>query len=58
MINEARMDLVVGRWWEVVSATVATFFIVLAWSILGDRLRDAFDPRVRVGSALAAGRAA
>jgi peptide/nickel transport system permease protein len=47
MINSARIDLVVGRWWEVVAAVAATFFIVLAWNIFGDRLRDALDPRLR-----------
>ena len=47
MINEARMDLVVGRWWELVSAVSATFVIVLAWNIFGDRLRDALDPRLK-----------
>jgi ABC-type dipeptide/oligopeptide/nickel transport system permease subunit len=47
MINEARMDLVVGRWWELSSAVVATFIIVLAWNIFGDRLRDALDPKLK-----------
>ena len=47
MINEARMDLVVGRWWELSAAVVATFFIVLAWNIFGDRLRDALDPKLK-----------
>jgi peptide/nickel transport system permease protein len=47
MINEARMDLVVGRWWEVTAAVGAMFIIVLALNIFGDRLRDAFDPRLR-----------
>ena len=47
MINEARMDLVVGRWWELSSAVIATFVIVLAWNIFGDRLRDALDPKTR-----------
>jgi ABC-type dipeptide/oligopeptide/nickel transport system permease subunit len=47
MINDARMDLVVGRWWEFVSATTAIFVVVLAWSILSDRLRDALDPRLK-----------
>jgi ABC-type dipeptide/oligopeptide/nickel transport system permease subunit len=46
MINDARMDLVVGRWWELVSATGAIFVIVLAWNIFGDRLRDALDPKM------------
>ena len=47
MINEARMDMVVGRWWELISAVGATFIIVLAWNIFGDRLRDALDPRLK-----------
>ncbi|MBT8340707.1 MAG: ABC transporter permease [Desulfatitalea sp.] len=47
MINEARMDLVVGRWWELTAAVGATFIIVLAWNIIGDRLRDALDPRLK-----------
>ncbi|HOA73421.1 MAG TPA: ABC transporter permease [Phycisphaerae bacterium] len=47
MINAARLDLVVGRWWEVTAACTAMFFIVLALNILGDRLRDALDPKLR-----------
>jgi ABC-type dipeptide/oligopeptide/nickel transport system permease subunit len=47
MINDARMDLVVGRWWELVSASGAMFVIVLAWNIFGDRLRDALDPKLK-----------
>jgi ABC-type dipeptide/oligopeptide/nickel transport system permease subunit len=47
MINSARTDLFVGRWWELTSAVVAMFIIVLAWNIFGDRLRDALDPRLK-----------
>jgi len=47
MINAAKMDLVVGRWWEITAAAVAMFIIVLAWNIFGDRLRDALDPKLR-----------
>jgi ABC-type dipeptide/oligopeptide/nickel transport system permease subunit len=47
MINDARMDLVVGRWWELASAVSAMFVIVLAWNIFGDRLRDALDPKLK-----------
>jgi peptide/nickel transport system permease protein len=47
MINAARMELVVGHWWEFTAAVVATFIIVLAWNILGDRLRDALDPSLK-----------
>ena len=47
MINEARMELVVGHWWELISAVIATFVIILAWNIFGDRLRDALDPKLK-----------
>lgn len=47
MIDAAKMDLVVGRWWELTAAVGATFLIVLAWNIFGDRLRDALDPKLR-----------
>lgn len=47
MINSARMDLFVGRWWELASAVSAMFFLVLSLNIFGDRLRDALDPRLK-----------
>jgi ABC-type dipeptide/oligopeptide/nickel transport system permease subunit len=47
MINDARMDLVVGRWWELAAAVTATFVIVLTWNIFGDRLRDALYPKMK-----------
>ncbi len=47
MISEARMDLVVGRWWELAGAVGAMFIIVLAWNLFGDRLRDALDPKLK-----------
>ncbi|MFW6154371.1 MAG: ABC transporter permease [Planctomycetota bacterium] len=47
MINAARMDLTVGRWWEATAAVAAMFLLVLALSIFGDRLRDALDPKLR-----------
>jgi peptide/nickel transport system permease protein len=47
MINAARSDLIVGRWWELASAVGAMFILVLALNLLGDRLRDALDPRLR-----------
>jgi peptide/nickel transport system permease protein len=47
MIKDANMDLVAHRWWELTAAVGAMFFIVLAWNIFGDRLRDALDPRLK-----------
>lgn len=45
MINAARSDLIVGRWWELTAAVGAMFVLVLALNLLGDRLRDALDPK-------------
>lgn len=47
MINAARMNLYMGKYWELTAAVGAMFFLVLALNIFGDRLRDAFDPRLR-----------
>ncbi len=47
MINAARMDLMIGRWWELAAAVGAMFFLVLSLNIFGDRLRDALDPKLR-----------
>ena len=47
MINAAKMDMVFGQWWELAAAVGAMFFIILAWNIFGDRLRDALDPKLR-----------
>jgi ABC-type dipeptide/oligopeptide/nickel transport system permease subunit len=47
MINAARTDLFMGRWWELTAAVGAMFFLVLALNIFGDRLRDALDPKLR-----------
>jgi len=49
MIREARLELVREPmvWWNLVGATAAIFFIVLASNIFGDALRDALDPKLR-----------
>lgn len=49
MIANARLRLWHGVWWEMAAATAALFFIVLAFNLLGDALRDALDPRLRTG---------
>jgi peptide/nickel transport system permease protein len=51
MINNARLRLWQGVWWEMTFVTLAVFLIVLAFNLLGDTLRDALDPRVRSRSA-------
>ena len=47
MIDDAKLELARGVWWQLTGATVAMFFIVLAFNILGDSLRDALDPKVK-----------
>ncbi len=47
MIDSGKMDMVLGRWWELAAAVGATFIIILVWNIFGDRLRDALDPKLR-----------
>jgi peptide/nickel transport system permease protein len=48
MINDARMELSQGVWWQMVAATIAIFIISLALNIFGDALRDSLDPKLRV----------
>lgn len=47
MINNARLRLWQGVWWEMTFVTLALFLLVWAFNLLGDTLRDALDPRVR-----------
>ncbi len=47
MIDDARLELSRGVWWQLAGATLAMFFIVLAFNILGDALRDALDPKTK-----------
>ena len=46
MLTEAQNDLLVGQWWQLLSATVAMSIFVTALSLLTDSLRDALDPKV------------
>lgn len=48
MIGDARIELTRGIWWQLAFATLAMFFLVLALNILGDALRDALDPKLKV----------
>ncbi|MGE4232806.1 MAG: ABC transporter permease [Bacteriovoracia bacterium] len=47
MIDDAKLELARGVWWQLTTATVAMFFVVLAFNILGDFLRDALDPKLK-----------
>lgn len=49
MIDAARLELARDPiiWWNLTAASTALFFLVLAFNIFGDALRDAVDPRLR-----------
>jgi peptide/nickel transport system permease protein len=47
MIDDAKLELVRGVWWQLAGATFAMFFILLAFNILSDALRDALDPKLK-----------
>lgn len=51
LISDAKLRLWQGYWWELTGATVAMFFIVLAFNLFGDALRDALDPKLRTADA-------
>ncbi|MGH7896590.1 MAG: ABC transporter permease [Candidatus Binatia bacterium] len=47
MIDDAKLELLKGVWWQMAAATAAIFVFSLAVNVVGDRLRDALDPRLR-----------
>ncbi len=47
MIDDAKLELSRGVWWQLAAATGAMFFVVLAFNIFGDSLRDALDPKIK-----------
>lgn len=47
MLNNARLRLWQGVWWEMGFVTLAIFGLVLSFNVLADRLRDLLDPALR-----------
>ena len=47
MINNARLRLWQGIWWEMTFVTLAIFTLVLVFNHLADELRDLLDPALR-----------
>jgi peptide/nickel transport system permease protein len=50
MLNEAQNELILGKWWQLVAATVAMATLVTAFSLFTDALRDALDPKLKGGT--------
>jgi peptide/nickel transport system permease protein len=47
MLAEAGAELLLGKWWQIASATVAMALLVTAFSLFTDAMRDALDPRLK-----------
>ena len=47
MIDDAKLELARGVWWQLGAATFAMFGVVLTLNLLGDALRDALDPKLK-----------
>jgi len=47
MLAEAQTELVIGKWWQLASATLFMAVFLTAFSLLTDALRDALDPKLR-----------
>ncbi|MEA2735196.1 MAG: peptide/nickel transport system permease protein [Humisphaera sp.] len=47
MIDDAKLELLKGVWWQMAAATVGIFVLSLVVNLFGDALRDALDPRLR-----------
>ncbi|MCG6873998.1 MAG: ABC transporter permease [Betaproteobacteria bacterium] len=57
LINNARLEMARDPivWWTLAAAFGFMFVLVLSANLFADAVRDAFDPRVRVGQAAAEG---
>jgi ABC-type dipeptide/oligopeptide/nickel transport system permease subunit len=47
MIDDAKLELLKGVWWQMTAATAGIFVLSLVVNVFGDALRDALDPRLR-----------
>ena len=47
MLADSQSELILGYWWQLVSATVFMAVFVTAFSLLADAVRDALDPKLR-----------
>lgn len=47
MIDDAKLELARGVWWQLGAATLFMFIVVLALNLLGDALRDSLDPKLK-----------
>lgn len=48
MIADGQLRLWRGVWWEISAATAYMFVLVLSLNIIGDTIRDALDPKLKI----------
>jgi peptide/nickel transport system permease protein len=47
MLQDGQHELLLGAWWLTLFPGLGIFLVVMAFNLMGDGLRDAFDPRLR-----------
>jgi oligopeptide transport system permease protein len=47
MLADSQVELILGYWWQLVTATLFMAVFVTAFSLMADALRDALDPKLR-----------
>jgi peptide/nickel transport system permease protein len=47
MLAESQVELLLGAWWQLATATVFMAMFVTAFSLFTDAMRDALDPKLR-----------
>ena len=47
MLQDGQHELLAGAWWLTLFPGLAIVVVVIAFNLMGDGLRDAFDPRLR-----------
>lgn len=47
MISDAKLELAREVWWGLAAATIFMFFLVLAFTLFNNALRDALDPKLK-----------
>jgi ABC-type dipeptide/oligopeptide/nickel transport system permease subunit len=47
MIDDAKLELARGVWWNLAAATAFMFFLILSVNLFNDALRDALDPKLK-----------
>lgn len=47
MIDDAKLEMARGVWWGLACASILMFFLILAFTLFNDALREALDPKLR-----------